>query len=90
MTLQEIAVAELIKTGSSPEAAKEFAKDLLIGFPLKIANLYAQQKWKEGCAAQRLACAETPKLKKLSSTVEMVKAIQYEVLEVSVFPEFKD
>jgi hypothetical protein len=87
MTLIEIATAELIKKGMPASKAKSFATELLIGFPLMVAEKYARQKWNEGAAVQRSLCAETPLLNKCSS-LEIAKAIRLEVGNAKA-PEFK-
>jgi hypothetical protein len=78
MTLIEIATAELIKKGMPVSNAKSFATELLIGFPLMVAEKYAMQKWKEGAAAQRVICKDTPLLSKCVS-LEITQAIRVEV-----------
>lgn len=89
MTIVEIATAELIKRGMNEEFAQQFAKDLLIGFPLEVAELYARQKWKEACKAQRDICHNTKILSKYDSLgLELTKAIRTEVKNAKQ-PAFK-
>ncbi len=89
MTILEIAIAELIKRGMDETFAAEFAKDLFIGFPLEVAELYARQKWKEGCVAQRDVCHNTKILLKYDNLgLELTKAIRTEVKNAHT-PSFK-
>jgi len=89
MTIEEIAIAELIKRGMTEEFAAQFAKELLIGFPLEVAELYARQKWKEGCVAQRDICHNTRILLRYDDLgLELTKAIRTEVRNAKQ-PAFK-
>lgn len=81
MDLISTAKRELIKKGMKPAFAEQYAKDLFIGFPLQVAEKYAQQKWKEGAKAQRVLCSNTNLLDKYGSKLglELTKSIQLEV-----------
>lgn len=82
MNVKLIAIAEkeLLKTGMTPECAKEFAKSFCIGFPKILAEIYGRRCFEAGAKQQKEICAKTKLVNKYCDAgLDLARAIKYEV-----------